>query len=116
MTADKEKGVRVVCWVALAIVIACLGVAMWVSGSTKPVAKSSLEITQVVGQLDSVDSLKTILVTFANQYQLAEEQWERAVSILTFLLFLVSMAALALVGVALASCRRLRQLRRQQSR
>jgi hypothetical protein len=60
----------------------------------------------VVQHLSSVDSLKTILVTYSSQYQRAEAHWMAVVNQLLFLLILVSMLALGLVVALTVQLRR----------
>ncbi|MEH6627894.1 MAG: hypothetical protein V7739_15725 [Motiliproteus sp.] len=98
---------KLLAWGPAIIILIALLTGMVLNSNVDSVAEDSTEMVQTSVYLDSPTSLRTIIVTLNRQYVRAEEQWMQALSTSTFLLFLVSVMALAMWG-------RLLHLRRQQ--
>lgn len=106
MLANKFTPIRILAWVAVALVVAIFATALILTNSVEQVGKSGREVSQIVQHLDSLDSLKTIVVTYSGQYQRAEAHWMEVMNWLLFLLFLVSMLALGLLVALTTQSRR----------
>lgn len=116
MAASKFSPIQILPWVAGALVAILVAIALVLTSSLELVGKSGGQITQVIQHLNSVDSLKTILVTYSSQYQRAEIHWMEVVNQLLFLLFLVAMLAVGLLVALTVQLRRGRALQERVRR
>ncbi len=80
------------------VVAVALVTGMVLRSGVETVAEDSTEMVQTTTHVNSPASLKTIIVTLNSQYVRAEDQWMSTLSILTFLLFLVSVVAAVMWG------------------
>ncbi len=98
---------KLLVWGPVLVVVVALLTGMTLRSGVETVAEDSTEMVQTSVHLSSPTSLRTVIVALNRQYVRAEEQWMQSLSILTFLLFLVS-------GIALVMWGRLHYLWRQQ--
>ena len=85
-------------WLPLAVVLIAMFTGIIMRSSVDSVAGDSTEMVETITHVDSADSLKTIIVTLNRQYVKAEDEWSTTLSVLTFLLFVVSVIALVMWG------------------
>ena len=109
----KDITALLLCCTAVVIMLAALLTTSFMASSIEPVGKSASELLRVADQLDSVTSIRTILFSYSQQFSVAEEHLNRALSTALGFLTLASMLVVALVVALMGQVRRVRQLKEQ---
>ncbi|MEH6471270.1 MAG: hypothetical protein V7752_08470 [Halopseudomonas sp.] len=110
MRAKKTNGTMMLCWIAGVVIVVALFSAMYVHSSLTVLSKTSSEINSVAAILDSVSGLRSLLISFSNQCNVAQENWLGALNTSLGLMFLVCLAGMALLVTLVAQFKLNRRL------
>ena len=114
----KIEGPIVLCWIAAVVTVIASVTAMIARSGLSDVTQTAREVGSVTSRLDSVSSIRSLVVSFSEQCRIAQQNWIGAADVglgMLFLLVLVCIALIATLAVQVKANRRLQaQVRKLQ--
>lgn len=113
---QKNSTAMLLCVAAVLVMLGALFTTSFMASSIEPVGKSSAELLRVAEHLDSVSSIRTILFSYSQQFNVAEANLNRALNTALGFLTLASLLVVTLVVVVMTLVRRVEKLREQMAK
>lgn len=111
MAKKRIEGPIILCWISGLVTGLALLLAMVLRNGLEEVGRTSSEINSVASQLDSINSIRGLVVSLSEQCRMAQESWVMVVDTSLGLLFLVSLVAIALILALVGQLKLNRQLK-----
>ena len=113
MKTKQTDGAVALCWVAGVLLTVALMLAMYVRSGLDQLRQTSSEIESVARVLDSASSLRSLLMSFSNQCNVAQESWLGALDAGLGLMFLACLAGFTLLATLAVQLKTNRRLQRR---
>lgn len=110
MKKSMSLGQQIASWIPFASTLLLFVYAVALRNSVPMIAEESSEVVQTATYLDSPGSLKTLLTSLDRHVQYAVVEWEYALNMTLFALFLVTAVAACFWFMYLAAQRKVNQL------
>ncbi|WP_114695406.1 hypothetical protein [Motiliproteus coralliicola] len=98
MATKRVEGPVLLCWIAGVVTVLALVAAMVLRSGLEEVGRTSSEINSVVAQLESLSSIRGLVISLSEQCSYAQQSWISVLDTSLGMLFLVSLVAIALTA------------------